>query len=62
MGQIRAQRSAVVTLSSGVVESVREGQAFDSSDAVVTEHSWLFDPPVEEATAEPGQRRNAPKR
>jgi hypothetical protein len=42
--------------------SIREGQAFDDSDDVVREHPWLFEQPVEEATANPGQRRSTRRR
>lgn len=58
MGQVRAQRSAVITTSSGVVVGIREGQAFDADDSVVREFPWVFDPPVEQATAAPGERRS----
>lgn len=57
MAQVRASRSGVVTVN-GVVTSVREGQAFDSTSDVVRDFPWMFESPVEEATANPGQRRN----
>lgn len=57
MAQVRAARSGVITIN-GVPTPVREGEAFDSTDDAVREFRWMFESPVEEATANPGQRRN----
>lgn len=53
---VYANESVVVTVNGGV-ESIRQGQRFDVDDDVVREFPHLFDRPVEEATAEPGRRR-----
>lgn len=56
MAQVRAARSGVITIN-GVPTPVREGEAFDAKDEVVQQFRWMFESPVEEATANPGQRR-----
>lgn len=57
MAMVRARQSAVLRVDGGYI-TVREGQAFDEDDPVVRAHPAVFEPPVEEATANPGQRRN----
>lgn len=59
--QVRANADAIVRIN-GMPTAVREGQAFDSKDEVVRVHPWLFEAPVEEATANPGQRRTTRRR
>lgn len=59
--QVRARTDAIVRVN-GMPTAVREGQAFDNKDDVVRQHSWLFESPVEEATANPGQRRSTTRR
>lgn len=59
--RVRATADAIVRIN-GMPTSVREGQAFDEKDDVVREHPWLFEQPVEEATANPGQRRSTRRR
>ena len=49
---------AVVTIN-GVVQVLSPGDEFDSDDPIVRERPELFGTPVEEATAVPGQKRNA---
>lgn len=56
MGKVRAVQPAVVQVH-GKPFGVREGEAFDESDAVVRDYPWLFDSGVERATAAPGERR-----
>jgi len=56
MAQIFATRSAVVTIGHSVV-SVKRGQAFESDAPVVAAFPELFEQPVEEATAKPGDKR-----
>lgn len=57
MAQVRAARAGIVTVN-GVVTAVREGEPFDSDSDIVREFPWMFEQPVEEATAEPGQKRS----
>lgn len=61
MQKVRANADAVVRIA-GMPRAVREGQAFDKSDEVVRAYPWLFEAPVEEATAVPGQRRTTRRR
>lgn len=61
MPTVRANASAVLTVEGSPV-AVQEGQAFDASDPVVCEFPWLFTDGIEEATARPGERRNARRR
>lgn len=61
MAQVRATASAVVTVN-GFPQTVREGQAFDEESDVVRQFAWLFEPPIEEATAEPGTRRRSTRK
>lgn len=61
MSQLRARMDAVVTVD-GVPTSVREGQAFDADSATVREFPWLFESPVEQATAAPGERRRSTRK
>ena len=58
MAIVRANQSVVVTLD-GAPQTVKEGDAHDSSDAIVRLFPWLFGDDVEEATARPGERRTA---
>jgi hypothetical protein len=60
MAQVRATASAVVSVN-GFPQTVREGQLFDTESDVVRQFAWLFESPVEEATAAPGERRRARK-
>lgn len=57
MGTVRARQAAVVKVNGSPI-GVAEGQAFDEDSDVVRQHGWLFELPVEQATAAPGQRRN----
>jgi hypothetical protein len=59
--QVRANADVVVRIN-GMPSAVREGQAFDDKDEVVRAYPWLFEAPVEEATANPGQRRATRRR
>lgn len=61
MSKVRANADAIVRLD-GVPTAVREGQAFDDTDPVVRQFAWLFESPVESATAEPGERRSTTTR
>lgn len=56
MSKVRAQQAAVVTMH-GKPLGIPEGQPFDADDPVVRAYPWLFDAPVERATAAPGERR-----
>jgi hypothetical protein len=58
---VRANANAVVRIN-GMPTSVREGQAFAADDPVVVEYPWLFESPIEEATAAPGTRRSTTRR
>ncbi len=58
MAQIRATVSAVVTLPDSLPVAVIEGQAYDTDDEIVRQRPDLFESPIEEATSNPGQRRN----
>lgn len=58
MSIVRAMQSAIVTID-GTPTFVREGEAYDADDHLVREHRWLFRSDVEQATAAPGERRNA---
>ena len=59
MAKVRARTSALVSLD-GSPFGVREGVEYDDKDPVVRAYPDLFERgvPVEEATANPGQRRN----
>ena len=61
MSQVRAARSGVVT-HNGVPVSIRAGEPFDESDSIVVEFRWMFDTPVEQATASPGEKRTTTRR
>lgn len=61
MSQIRAARSGVVT-HNGVPVVIAEGQAFEMDDPIVAEFRWMFDAPVEQATAAPGEKRTTTRR
>lgn len=61
MAQVRAARSGVVT-HNGVPVTIREGEPFDASDPLVVEFRWMFDEPVEQATAAPGEKRSTTRR
>ena len=56
MPTVYATTSCVLT-HDGMPTSIREGQPFDSDDAIVREFPWVFDNSVEQATAAPGERR-----
>ena len=56
--KVHARQSAVVGMPDGALLSVEAGQEFDRNDPVVKNHRWLFEAPVEQATAGPGERRN----
>ena len=55
---VRANRSCVAT-HNGVPISIIEGTAYEDDDEIVLKWPWLFgdDPPVEEATSNPGRKR-----
>lgn len=61
MATVRANQTCIIT-HEGFSETVREGQAFDDEDGIVRDFPWLFEAPVEQATAAPGQRRNVTRR
>ena len=57
--KVRAIESCIVGLEDGTTINVKEGQAFDRTDHVVSQHPWLFERDnVEQATSGPGERRN----
>lgn len=56
MAHVYAQRTCVLTVN-GIPTPVRAGDKFDSDDDVVRQHPAVFESPVEEATARPGQKR-----
>lgn len=65
MPDVHATESVVVTLTDGTIRTVRKDQAFDERDLVVQSHPWLFGLKrkrltgrVEQATANPGERRS----
>jgi hypothetical protein len=58
MSIVRAVQSAIITIDAAPLV-IREGDAFNDDDPVVREHRWLFRSDVEQATASPGERRNA---
>lgn len=56
MPNVYANKSVVVRVN-GMPISIKENQPFDANEAVVREHPWLFESPIEAATAVPGERR-----
>lgn len=58
MPTVRVTKPCVVTVS-GVPTALRENEPYDSDDQVVREFPWAFRSDVEQATAAPGERRNA---
>ena len=58
MPKVHASRTCIVT-HNGVPVLVREDQSFDADDPMVRDFPWLFGSDVEEATARPGERRQA---
>lgn len=61
MALIYASQTAVITID-GVITKVTRGDRFDDDDPIVRERPDMFEEPVEEATANPGQRRNTQRR
>jgi len=57
MAHVYARTTCILTVN-GVPTSVRAGDKFDRNDDVVREHPGVFESPVEEATAVPGQKRS----
>jgi hypothetical protein len=51
--------STVYDANTGSYVSVYPGRAFDVDDPFVAAHRELFDRGVEQATASPGEKRNA---
>lgn len=58
MSIVRVTKPAIVTVN-GVQIVLRENDPYDVDDLVVREHRWAFQSDVEQATAAPGERRNA---
>lgn len=60
MPTVTANTTCSVTID-GMPVGVAEGQEFADDHPIVAEFGWLFEPPVEQATAAPGEKRAARK-
>ena len=59
MSTVRVRESCVVTPSGGTPIALRVHDAYDDDDPIVREFPAAFVSDVEQATAAPGEKRNA---